>query len=191
MPETPQEASGLSYSETLDTSPRCINFLTPPCTRRKNIDYEDDFSTPCAKDRSNPTFSNNALDNTSYSINHLSRCVQIISTPDVSDICNITVNRMGVDPSADADTSEPSNTSTDIGDHSNGNEMADTNITILNEIRKKYVNNLVIGHLNINSFANKFEALKVIIVGKLDILVLVETKLDDSFPERQFIIEGL
>ena len=115
------------------------------------------FSTPCAKDFSNLTFSNNALDNTSYSINHLSPCVQNISTPDVSDICSITVNRMGVDPSADADTSEPANTSTDTGDHSNGNEMADTNITILNEIRKKYVNNVVIGHLNINSFANKFE----------------------------------
>ena len=90
-----------------------------------------------------------------------------------------------VDPRADADTSDPSNTSTDTGDHSNGNEMADTNITSLNETRKKYVNNVVIGHLNINSLANKFEALKVIIVDKLDILVLVETKLDDSFPEKQ------
>ena len=104
--------------------------------------------------------------------------------PDVSDICSILVNTMGVDPSADADTSEPSNTSTDTGDHSNGNEMADTNITILNEIRKKYVNNVVIGHLNINSLEKQFEALKVIIVDKLDIFVLVETKLDDSLPER-------
>ena len=95
----------------------------------------------------------------------------------MSDICSITVNRMGVDQSADGDTSEASNTSTDTGDHSNGNEMADTNITILNEVRKKYVNNVVIGHLNINTFTNKFEALKVIIVDKLDILVLVEIKL--------------
>ena len=29
---------------------------------------------------------------------------------------------LGVDPIADADTSEPSNTSTDTGDHSSGNE---------------------------------------------------------------------
>ena len=95
-----------------------------------------------------------------------------------------------MDPSTDADTSEPSDTRTDTGDYSNGNDMADTNITILNEIRKNYVNNVVIGHLNINSLANKFETLKVIIVDKLDILVLVETKLDNSFPEKQFIIEG-
>ena len=44
--------------------------------------------------------------------------------------------------------------------------------------------------MNINTLENKFEALKLIVKDKLDILVLVETKLDDSFPENQFIIEG-
>ena len=44
--------------------------------------------------------------------------------------------------------------------------------------------------MNINTLANKFDDLKVMIEGKLDILVLVETKLDDRFPENQFIIEG-
>ena len=50
--------------------------------------------------------------------------------------------------------------------------------------------NLVIGHLNINALANKFDALSLIIKDRLDILVLVETKLDDSFPEGQFHIDG-
>ena len=63
-------------------------------------------------------------------------------------------------------------------------------IWVLNKIRKKYVKNVVIGHLNINSLANKFDALTLIIKDRLDILVLVETKLDDSFTDRKFIIEG-
>ena len=62
---------------------------------------------------------------------------------------------------------------------------------ILEEIRKKYVKNVVIGHLNINALANKIDALKIVIKDKVDILVLVETKLNDSFPINQFVIEGL
>ena len=44
--------------------------------------------------------------------------------------------------------------------------------------------------MNINSLSNKFDALSLIIKDRLDILVLVETKLDESFPEKQFILEG-
>ena len=69
-----------------------------------------------------------------------------------------------------------------------GNTVND--ITLLNDTRKKFVNNLVIGHLNINSLANKFDALTVMIKDKIDILVLVETKLENTFPENQFCIEG-
>ena len=54
----------------------------------------------------------------------------------------------------------------------------------------KYVNNVVNRHLNINALANKFDALKFIIRDTLDILIVVETKIDDSFPELQFVIEG-
>ena len=49
---------------------------------------------------------------------------------------------------------------------------------------------MVIEHLNINPLANKFDDLTLIIKDKLDILVLVETKLDDSYTETQFLIEG-
>ena len=52
------------------------------------------------------------------------------------------------------------------------------------------INNVVIGHLDIHSLANKFDDLTLIIKDKLDILVLVETKLDDSYTETQFLIEG-
>ena len=73
------------------------------------------------------------------------------------------------------------------------NEGANNSVndaTVLNDIRKKYVNQIIIGHLNINSLANKFDALNVIIKDQVDVLVLVETKLDDIFPENQFCIEG-
>ena len=52
------------------------------------------------------------------------------------------------------------------------------------------MNRLVIGHLNVNSMRNKFEALKCIIKENLDILVISETKLDDTFPKNQFTLDG-
>ena len=61
---------------------------------------------------------------------------------------------------------------------------------ILKDIRIKNVNRLIIGNLNINSIPNKFDQLKAVIPGYIDILVLVETKVDVFFPESQFIIEG-
>ena len=50
--------------------------------------------------------------------------------------------------------------------------------------------NIIIAHLNINSLRNKFDALVHIINGNVDILVIVETKLDQTFPENQFRING-
>ena len=46
------------------------------------------------------------------------------------------------------------------------------------------------GHLNINSIVGKFDHLKVLIENNIDILVLTETKIDASFPNAQFRIEG-
>ena len=58
----------------------------------------------------------------------------------------------------------------------------------LNEMRKKNPNRIIIAHLNINSIRNKFEILKEV-VGKIDILLISETKLDDTFPLNQFVLE--
>ena len=49
---------------------------------------------------------------------------------------------------------------------------------------------LIIGQINSNSIRNKFEILKSMLSGVLDILMITETELDDSFPEQQFHIEG-
>ena len=47
----------------------------------------------------------------------------------------------------------------------------------------KYVKNLIIGHLSINSIRNKFLDFKELDLGVTDICLISETKLDDSFPD--------
>ena len=69
-------------------------------------------------------------------------------------------------------------------------KISNEDLRILSDLRLKSKNKLLIGHLNINSLSFKFDQLKGIVQGKLDILVLTETKLDSSFPTRQFIIPG-
>ena len=57
-------------------------------------------------------------------------------------------------------------------------------------IRIKNANRLIIGHLNVNSLRNRFEMLEELIKDKIDIFLISETKLDSSFPSRQFVIKG-
>ena len=46
----------------------------------------------------------------------------------------------------------------------------------LKDIRVSNLNNVILGLLNINSLRNKFQFLAEIIHGKIDILILTETK---------------
>ena len=45
-------------------------------------------------------------------------------------------------------------------------------------------------HLNINSLRNKFDICTDQITGNVDVMVISEKKLDDSFPESQLKIPG-
>ena len=58
----------------------------------------------------------------------------------------------------------------------------------LTEIRIKNPKQLIIAHLNINSLRNKFDQLKILVQDKIDILVVAESKLDDTFLDSQFHI---
>ena len=49
-------------------------------------------------------------------------------------------------------------------------------------MKKVPLKKLTIGYLNLNSIKNKFEFLEYVINEKLDIILLSERKLDDSFP---------
>ena len=50
--------------------------------------------------------------------------------------------------------------------------------------------NIVIGHLNVNSLRNKSEAVEELLQKKVDICFLSETKIDETFPNQQFMISG-
>ena len=58
------------------------------------------------------------------------------------------------------------------------------------EMKAQLSDKLVLGHLNINSIRNKFEALKFINDNNIDIFLISETKLDNPFPSAQFLING-
>ena len=74
-----------------------------------------------------------------------------------------------------------------------GMSINETSPNLLFEIKKLRIRNpnkIIIGDLNINSLPNKFEKLKNIVLQHIDILVLTETKLDDTFPMAQFLVNG-
>ena len=93
-----------------------------------------------------------------------------------------------------------------ISDNYNVNQNADTESTesianepenhveIQNEIRKvrcTYMNNMIISHLNVNSINQKFNEVKDLIVrSKFEVIILSETKIDDSYRDALFEIEN-
>ena len=56
----------------------------------------------------------------------------------------------------------------------------------LKQLRLKNINRAIVGYLNINSIRNKFDALKDIVSQNIDILMVAEIKIGDSFPKEQF-----
>ena len=44
----------------------------------------------------------------------------------------------------------------------------------------------MLGYLNVNSIRNKFESIADVIQGASDIFLLLETKIDESFADKQF-----
>ena len=60
----------------------------------------------------------------------------------------------------------------------------------LSRLKAKNADRLIIGHININFLQNNFEPLKTLVQDKIDTLVVSGTKLDDSFPTSQFLIDG-
>ena len=91
---------------------------------------------------------------------------------------------------------EPVNVHSGIGradENSTDTSEVPTNLEgqdMLHKLRIKNLGRIVIGSLNVNSLVGKFDELKIKVKGKVDILILTETKLDHSFPTAQFYIEG-
>ena len=60
----------------------------------------------------------------------------------------------------------------------------------MKKYRLKNANKVILATLNINTIANKFTALKEIVSNHIDILIIEETKLDETFPKGSFEIQG-
>ena len=60
----------------------------------------------------------------------------------------------------------------------------------MKKYRLKNANKVILATLNINTIANKFTALKEIVSNHIDILIIEETKLDETFPKGSFEIPG-
>ena len=57
-------------------------------------------------------------------------------------------------------------------------------------LRKRNIDKIIVTDLNIISLRNKFDSLIGQITGNTDILMVSESKLNESFPIGQFITEG-
>ena len=72
-----------------------------------------------------------------------------------------------------------------------GTSSLATDLQVLHHERLKHNKNPMIGYLNINSLRNKLTDLKVILKYlSLDYFILSETKLDESFLNAQFTLDG-
>ena len=60
----------------------------------------------------------------------------------------------------------------------------------LSSLRRKNLNRVILAQVNINSMRNKFDLLAEGIKGKVDVLMISETKIDETFPYKRFYVEG-
>ena len=60
----------------------------------------------------------------------------------------------------------------------------------VNNYKLENPKNITIGHLNVNSLRTKLISIEELIKSKLDIFLVSETKIDHSFPNQQFSIDG-
>ena len=67
----------------------------------------------------------------------------------------------------------------------------DLDLCNLQLLKQKYHSNSFISYLNVNSLSNKIDALRQICkIFPLEIICVDETRLDSSFPNSQFRIDG-
>ena len=63
-------------------------------------------------------------------------------------------------------------------------------ITEIKNLKLRNVNRLMIDHLNINSLPTKFDQLREIVLKYVDVLVITESKPDDTFLTSEFLVTG-
>ena len=100
---------------------------------------------------------------------------------------------------------EGSNKETNLSNDRNGNNIINswnykslinhnsaTQLGSVKSVLKRLCSNhrqqIIIGHLNINSIRNKSDIMKQMLLDDIDTFMVTEPKLDDSFPASQFNI---
>ena len=61
---------------------------------------------------------------------------------------------------------------------------------VLGSLRRDNLNRFIIAQMNINSIRNKFDLLTEELSGNIDVIIISETKIDETFPAKQFDIDG-
>ena len=107
---------------------------------------------------------------------------QLFPTPNTDMINLLSTNNAMETPSKliESPIESPINTSVSL----------ETSNSILNKLRITNINRILCAHLNINSIRNKIDMLADLVVGKIDVLLVSETKIDVTFPTSQFQIPG-
>ena len=78
-----------------------------------------------------------------------------------------------------------------VTDHSSReNVHGNGSFSKLKDIKLKNINHVIAAQLNINSLQNNFDFLKETVTSYVDILLITESKLDNSFPTPQFQLNG-
>ena len=60
----------------------------------------------------------------------------------------------------------------------------------LYNLRTFYSKNIILWYINVNSIRNKLDYMKLLLGQSLDIICISETKLHETFPTAQFVMEG-
>ena len=58
------------------------------------------------------------------------------------------------------------------------------------QLKLRNLNSLIFGQINTNSIKNKFELLFSLVSNNIDVLLISETKVDNTFPVSQFCVPG-
>ena len=64
--------------------------------------------------------------------------------------------------------------------------MQENPIDSIRKLKLSKPHRIILGHLNVNSLRNKFKSVVDVIQGTLGSFLLSETKIDESFPDKQF-----
>ena len=110
----------------------------------------------------------------------------LVSDLELNQNLELNLNVQNQDPRLLSSQKDGVESSVNLSTEVNENDPKST----LQALKAKRLDRPIIVHLNINFLEPRYEPLKALIQDNVDILLVSETKLDDTFPNCQFQIEG-